>query len=51
MKKYRFLEAISIDGIYYLADSIYELSAEIVAKIPPDLLEEIAEPTTTKATK
>ncbi len=46
MKKYKLLESISIDGVYYLVDNVYELSAEIVAKIPPDLLEEVAEPTT-----
>jgi len=40
MKKYKFLESVSIDGIFYLADNIYELSAEIVAKIPPELIKE-----------
>lgn len=50
MKKYKLLESISIDGLLYLADNIYELSAEIIAKIPPDLLEEVVEPTT-KTTK
>lgn len=47
MKKYKLLESMSIDGVFYLADNIYGLSAEIVAKIPPDLLEEVVEPTKT----
>jgi hypothetical protein len=43
MKKYKFLESVSIDGVFYLADNIYELSPEIVAKISKELIDEVAE--------
>jgi hypothetical protein len=49
MKKYKFIESVSIDGVFYLADNVYELSAEIVAKIPPNLIEEVVEAKETKA--
>lgn len=48
MKKYKFIESVSIDGVFYLADNIYELSAETVAKIQKNLIEEVAEPKTAK---
>ncbi len=48
MKKYKFIESVSIDGVFYLADNIYELSAEIVAKISKELIEEVVEPKATK---
>jgi hypothetical protein len=48
MKKYKFIESVSIDGVFYLADNIYELSAETAAKIPKELIEEVIEAKATK---
>ena len=50
MKKYKILESVSVDGNYYEAGQEVELSPEMVAKIAPFCIQEIAEPTT-KTTK